>query len=229
MKSTPQDPNCNAGNGTCYRYRTAPNNSCPQWYVMFAELTSGAESEDACPLSSLSACVPEGYEAEGKNWACVMGGAVDCGAIASSNISGLGEETILPTATPTPVPSATPTPTPTPPDGSVTYNIGNDGSDNIDIYQVTIMPLYAEPSEGQAIRVLADTLQGEITNVQVILYSDNNVRVFPALTLVTGTANNGTWQGAWSVEDSYNTNYGYDIIATDDLGNTAKATIRVIN
>lgn len=228
MKKVPQDPKCNNGTGSCYRYRTDSNSQCPQWSVTFAQLSRSSALTNACPISSLSNCSPAGYS--DATWACVLLGAVNCESLQLASIAGTGEETVNPTNTPTPPPSSTPTPTPTPPAGSVTY----DTPDNsvVDAYEVTIMPLFQTYGLGQSIRVRADDTVGNITSVIVVLYSDGDARQF-TLTRTGGTDNNGTWTGSWQVTDTYNQvpekTYGYDIITTDNQNppNVDRDSIRV--
>ncbi len=222
MKKVPQDPKCNGGNGECYKYRTESAASCPQWNVIFAQVSKSSALTNVCPLSSLSNCTPSGYTSG--VWACTLSGAVNCSALASAASIAGGIESISPTPTPTPLPSATPTPTPTPPVGSVTYNLGNQAGVNPDIYQVTVMPLYQTIGMAQSIQVLADDTVGNITSMKAILYSDGDAREF-TLSRTGGTAQSGTWTGTWQVTDTY-THYGYDIIGTDDRGNTQTGSIR---
>ncbi len=224
MKKVPQDPKCNGGNGTCYKYRTDSASTCPQWNVVFAQVSKSSSLTNICPLSTLSDCMPTSDS--NATWACTLSGAVNCSALASAaSISG-GVETINPTATPTPLPSSTPTPTPTPPAGSVTYSFGNPAGTNPDIYQATVMPLYQTIGNAQSIQVLADDTAGNITTIKAVLYSDGDAREF-TLSRTGGTATNGTWTGTWQVTDTYNKTYGYDITGTDDKGNTHTSTIRV--
>jgi len=222
MEKVPQDPKCKNGSGTCYKYRTDPSstNTCPQWNVLFAQVSKASALTNICPLSSLSSsCYP------GKNpdatWACTLSGAVDCTALAStSSISG-GVESVSPTPTPTPLPSATPTPTPTPPAGSIVIALGNSTHANPDIYQLTVMPFYQTIGLAQSVQVLADDTVGNITSMKLVLVSDGDEREF-TLARTGGTAANGTWSGTWQVTDTY-TRYGYRITATDDKGNTHTA------
>lgn len=224
MKKVPQDPKCNGGSGTCYKYRTDSSAFCPQWNVVFAPVSKSSSLTNLCPLSSLSNCTPTGYS--NATWACTLSGAVNCDALAAaSSIGGGGIETINPTATPTPLPSSTPTPTPTPPAGSVTYDFGNPASTNPDIYEATIMPFYQPIGSVQSIRVLADDTVGNITSIKAILYSDGDAREF-TLSRTGGTAQSGTWTGTWQVTDTYNRTYGYDLIGTDSLGNKSTSSIR---
>lgn len=222
MKRVPQDPKCDNNGGLCYKYRTENASSCPQWNVVFASVSKSSALTNVCPLSSLSDCTPSGYTSG--VWACTLSGAVNCSALASASSIAGGVESISPTPTPTPLPSATPTPTPTPPVGSVTYNLGNQAGVNPDIYQVTVMPLYQTIGLAQSIQVLADDTVGNITSMKAILYSDGDAREF-TLSRTGGTAQSGTWTGTWQVTDTY-THYGYDIVGTDDQGNTQTGSIR---
>lgn len=229
MKKVPQDPKCREdGTGSCYRYRTETGNACPQWNVVFAQLSTTSTMTNVCAISSLSNCAPEGYADH--QWACAMSGGVNCDNLSLSSISGGSVESISPTATPTPAPSSTPTPTPTPPDGSVTYYFGHSAGANPDIYEATVMPLYQQVGGGQAIRVLADDTAANITSMKLILYSDGDAREF-TMSRKSGTAQSGTWEVAWSVTDTYNQVpgkiYGYDIIGTDAANNTSTESIRV--
>lgn len=222
MKKVPQDPRCNNGQGTCYKYRTESTSSCPQWNVVFSQLSKSSALTNTCALSSLSNCAPGGYT--GGSWACTMSGAVNCDTLASASLI-TGLETVSPTPTATPIPSATPTPTPTPPAGSVTYSMDN-GTANPDPYQATIMPLYQTIGNAQSISVLVDDATANVTSVQIILYSDGDARLL-SLTRTGGTPTSGTWTGSWQVTNTYNSHYGYDIIATDSQGSTT-GRIRIV-
>lgn len=228
MKEVPQDPTCNGGTGSCYRYRTEVETTCPQWNVVFAQLSEDADAPNACPLTSLSNCTPQGYE-EGK-WACALSGSVNCSSLAAAATLTGGEETIQPTAAPSPIPTPTglPEPSPTPlPDGSVTYAIGNPANTNPDIYELTVIPLWQTIGNAQQVVVKIDDTAGNISsNVQLILYSDNEARQF-TLTRTAGTAISGTWTGTWQVTDTYNNQYGFDITAQDSAGNTQTKRITV--
>jgi len=229
MKEVPQDPTCKGGEGTCYRYRTESDTTCPQWNVVFAQLSEDANIANACPLSSLSNCAPPGYE-EGK-WACVLSGSVNCSALASAATLLGGEETIEPETPPTPTPTLPPDSSPNPsplPEGSVTYAIGNPANTNPDIYEVTMIPLWQTVGKAQQIQVkIDDTVASISANVALTLYSDREARDF-VLTRTEGTPNAGTWTGTWQVTDTYNTQYGIDITAQDSAGNnqTKRLTFR---
>ena len=92
MKEVPQDPKCTDDNQSiCYRYRTDTTSSCPQWNVVFAQLSKDSQLTDTCPLSSLSSCAPQGYTDSA--WACTMSGAVDCDTLLATSLIG-GAETV---------------------------------------------------------------------------------------------------------------------------------------
>lgn len=225
MKEVPQDATCNTQGGSCYKYKTDTSTTCPQWNVVFAKLSSDSKLTNACPLSSLSNCTPEGYSAG--TWACSLSGSVDCTNLSSSSLLG-GDIISVPTASPsvtissvpTETPTEAPTPTPTFPPGSVTYAIGNPANTNPDIYEATMMPLWQTIGNVQQIQVKIDDSVGTISsNVTLILYSDHDARQF-TLTRTSGTATSGIWTGTWQVTDTYNTQFGIDITATDSLNNT---------
>jgi prepilin-type N-terminal cleavage/methylation domain-containing protein len=226
MSKLPEDPSCKNGQGTCYKYKTVSNPSdpsyaCPQWNVVFAQLTKPSAQTSVCPLSSLSSCTPAGYSS---SWACTMSGAVDCSGLLASSLTGGSSVTSIPTR----APSISPTPT-TAPTGSVTYRNITYIRSNPYIKDATIMPLYQTVGKGQAIQVsLVDGAPGATVNsVKVVLSSDTQ-GVQLTLHPDPGT-NNLSWSGAWTVTDTYNTRYGYDITATDDKGNTQTGSIRIKN
>lgn len=226
MKKVPQDPKCTGTTGTnCYRYRT-DGSSCPQWNVTFAQLTKNSSITNACPLSSLSNCTPSDFS--GGTWACAMSGAVDCNGLALATLAG-GVETTQPTATPTLGPTAIPTPIPDPPAGSVTYNNLSNIALNPYVTSATIMPFTPLIGKTQSISVDIVDSVGDVTSVKVIMVTDNKVREF-TLQRVAGTfPNTTTWGGQrfpWDVDDTYCTRYAYDIIVTDDKGNTQTGYIR---
>ena len=75
---------------------------------------------------------------------------------------------------------------------------------------------------------IKDAPGNNVTSVKVIMVTDNDVRQF-TLGLVAGTASKGTWGGQryqWDVTDSYCNRYAFDIIVTNDKGNTQTGTIR---
>lgn len=206
MKKVPQDPTC-ANGGTCYRYTTDSNNSCPQWNVVFAELSKSSALTNTCPLSSLSNCLPNGYQ-EGR-YACVMQGAVDCSNLYASSLSGgIQSPDELPTATPTPV---GPTPTPTPDPNAVVYTLP--GSSNPDPYELSVSPLYPSPAAAQTVALKVADPGLPIQSVEVVVTSDGNVQHNFFLNPPTGTQNNaGTWTGTRQVgnQETFYNHYAFE-------------------
>ncbi len=223
MKSVPNDPQCNEdSSGTCYRYRTDSASNCPQWNVVFADLSRESTLANACPLSSLSTCTPTGY-ANGQ-FACVLSGGVDCDLLASTSIIGGALE------------SMSPTPTPNPCEAPTNRNLecacaannqcnsqycdltvtGHTGTDlckpletaydpndvsyplpqatNPNPYEIIFNPLYPIPGSTQTIKVKVQNPGVNIDEVQVAITSDNGTQRIVPLNPPTGQTNNaGTW------------------------------------
>ena len=125
MQKVPQDPD-SPSNYPQYVYETNKDQSCPQWGVLFAKLSSTQGLQTTCPLKELTdsygnTCVPVNYDSLGYNY-CVLSGEVDCNYITATAPTGTSTPgptgtpvpTVIPTPTPTPVPTPTPTPTSTP-------------------------------------------------------------------------------------------------------------------
>ena len=118
MRKVPQDPTCSSTPGSCYTYKNLATSACPQWNVVFSQLSKS--DSGVCQLSSLSGCVPADFSS---SWACTVSGAVDCSFISSTTIVTAPTATPSPSPTPStsPVPQS-PTPTPTPPCASPDYS-----------------------------------------------------------------------------------------------------------
>lgn len=219
MKQVPQDPKCDDNiDASCYRYRTVtnaddPNYDCPQWNVVFAQLSKASALTNTCPLSSLSNCTPEGYD-EGK-FACTMSGGVDCDALLATSLLG-GIETVVPTNTPTPGP---PTPTPTPDPNDVTFPLPQ--STNPDPYSVTLNPMYPAPATAQTFRVSVADPGIQIQSVEVVVISDELAQHSIFLNPPTGTQNNsGVWTGTRPVgnQETFYDHYAVEIYITAGTG-----------
>ncbi len=83
MKTVPKDPTTNQD------YAYVKNGSCPQWMVLFTQLSKEPSTTSVCPLSGLTDCLPAAFDS---TWACVVSGNVDCAYVASY---------VLPSPTPT--------------------------------------------------------------------------------------------------------------------------------
>ncbi len=95
MQKVPQDPDFAK---SVYVYETDTANLCPQWAVLFANMSAANGSTLLCGLAALQSCVPTNYQ---PSYACTLLGNVDCNFISSNIVS-----------FPTPTPSTTSTPTP---------------------------------------------------------------------------------------------------------------------
>lgn len=209
MKKVPQDPKCSGTSGTCYHYRsdTNKNNSCPQWGVVFAQLSKNSTLVNACPLSTLSNCTPDGYS-QGK-YACVMQGAVNCSDLASTSLL-TGLETAGGQQAPNPCDAASnrqndcactanPQCASNYCDLSVPRHTGTNlcksqadafdpnavifplpGDTNPDPTEVSLSPLYASPAAAQTIKLKISDPGVKITSVEVVVSSDGTSKGQPS-------------------------------------------------
>ena len=220
MKKVPQDPQCNEdGTGTCYRYRTDSGaaNNCPQWNVVFAQLSRNSTLANACPLSSLSNCTPAGYS--NGQYACVLSGGVNCDLLASASIIGGSLESVSPTATPTLPPSPTPTPTPTPDPNDVVIPLPQET--NPDPYEVTLNPAFPIPGATQTIKVKMEDPGVKIESVEVVVTSDGGHQANIMLNPPVGVTNNaGTWSAIRQVgnQETFYNLYAFEFYAVKGTG-----------
>ncbi len=200
--------------GQPFSYVTDNTSNCPQWFALFAKLSSSSNLTTICPLEQ-SGCTPVGYD---NTWACVTSGSTNCGALQGSTIGTTG---LTPTATPSATAGPSPTPTPTPVSGGRTYYISTNNIPTI--VQIDIAPFAPFVSQTQQVLVQAYDENGPINSIKVTLQTDTEVNTYD-LTLTTGTATNGTWTGSWSFPDTINTKYKMSFDATDS-SNTANVTL----
>lgn len=106
MAKVPQDPDYP---NKSYVYKTNTAETCPQWGVIFSNLSEAVDSSTVCPLVGLPNCLPTNYES---TFACSSLGVVDCDYIGANSVD-FPTPTPRITSTPTPTPTSTPTPTPT--------------------------------------------------------------------------------------------------------------------
>ncbi len=105
MKNIPKDPDT----GFSYPYEIHAGETCPQWNVLFAKVSTQSNMRSACPLEQFGDCVPPNYDA---SYICVLSGKIDCSYVSSNNAPFV---TPTPTSSPTPTsPFGGPTNTPTP-------------------------------------------------------------------------------------------------------------------
>ena len=118
IQKVPQDPDFLNGYSDSYLYQTDKTQTCPQWNVLFAKLSSTEGVQTSCSLTQLTdstgkQCVPVNYQSLGYNY-CVLSGKVDCDYISANSLPPPLFATPIPTSIPTPTPVLTPTPIPTP-------------------------------------------------------------------------------------------------------------------
>lgn len=89
MEKIPQDPYCAIDASKCYVYETDATSTCPQWNVLYSSLRGKSITARACPLSTLTSCVPSNYSSRGYNF-CVVSGNVDCSSVSGYIIPGGG-------------------------------------------------------------------------------------------------------------------------------------------
>ncbi len=88
------------------------------------------------------------------------------------------------------------------------------------IMQIDINPLNVQPANSQSVTVkIRDTNNNEITTVSGTVQLDHGSQSF-SLELISGTTLNGTWQGTWSLQDGYCTNYMLTIMAVSASGSS---------
>jgi len=220
MKSVPQDPTCGNDGGSCYQYLTdfEAENSCAQWNVVFAKLSTDAFGNASCPLSTLSdTCVPEGYD---ENWSCVLSGAVQCSLLAQSGFSyDSGNIEVSPSTTP----NATATPTPTGPQPTISLSpnssyriLGGQSSKNPYMSRIDVDPWWALPDTAQTFMLTVADSTSDVTEAKVHLFSDSGSQIL-TLNLNSGTVRNGTWAGTISA-DTYNSTYAMALVAKNANG-----------
>lgn len=111
MKNIPTDPD--TGFPYPYEVNTDTNETCPQWNILFAKVSTRSNMRSTCPLDQFSdsGCIPPNLGYDNSLYICVLSGKIDCAYVKSTEVPGL----IAPTPTgvlgPTPTPTLNPTPT----------------------------------------------------------------------------------------------------------------------
>ncbi len=108
----------------------------------------------------------------------------------------------------------TPTPTPTPQQiyrGRATYRVSQGSKVGPRITEVTFDPHDPKKAEVQTVDVKVAHTQ-PVSSVSIHLYTDQQEKDL-VLKLVSGTAQNGTWQTAWNVDNTVLYRYMYTITA----------------
>lgn len=119
-------------------------------------------------------------------------------------------------------PAASPTPTPKPtivplPEGSQTYRFSN-GSKVVGpkISSLTIDPL--TPNQGDTQTVTLSAMHtSAITSVTIEVITDHKTEKH-TLTQKSGTSVDGSWEGAWTMNDTFDYTYGLRLVLTSSEG-----------
>jgi hypothetical protein len=108
---------------------------------------------------------------------------------------------------------AAPTPTPTPTKlfhGKDTYYVSGGSADDAHVSQITLDPL--DPAVGsQQIFTVKISNKYPVTTAYLTIKTDTKSTKVP-LTFKDGAPDNGTWEGTWTVPESYL--YNYQVTAT---------------
>lgn len=117
--------------------------------------------------------------------------------------------------TPTPIPSPTPTPTPVPLlQGPQTYSVSN--RENPSIYELDFNTI--DPHTSTQIATVKVKDNTNVTGVSAKVQSENKTANYN-LSLKSGTANDGSWVGSWTINDSYNKHFMITFSSVDSQGN----------
>ncbi len=112
---------------------------------------------------------------------------------------------VRPTSIP---PTKTPTSRPIKdiPGGKQVYNVSN-GPKVVGpkIQQITLDPQIPSPKDTQTVTITVKH-DSPVTEATAYVETDNTVSKYP-MKLIQGTTTDGTWQGSWKINDTYNYNY----------------------
>lgn len=139
--------------------------------------------------------------------------------IAKGDIFARFRKSAKPTAAPTPTPAATPAPTPTPrplATGRQEYTISSGKEEGPRFTKLILDPIDPKPGQKQTVSVSV-TNDEPVTQMQYILKTDTT-ETSRDLSLSQGTATDGVWSGAWTIEDTYLYMYGAIIKAQSSNG-----------
>lgn len=152
---------------------------------------------------------------------CGPGNAYNAG-IANGGFSTIAS--ITPPVGPPPPPVGPPPPPVGPPpppaplsSGSETYSIAMNSFPNMT--QLIIDPLSPTIGSNQTAQLSIND-PSPITSVTATLITDHGSTIY-TLNLSSGSPTDGVWSGNWTMTDSFNTNYGLDLLATDAAGQSS--------
>lgn len=139
-----------------------------------------------------------------------------------------GEQTVenssqpkQPSPKPSPTPSPSPLPSPKPiPHGKIGFTVSQSDKTKPQLNQGSLNPY--DPTQGslQTVTISAKDEQ-PITQVTAVLKTDNTVSQPVSFKLIDGSATDGTWQGSWTVADTYLYTYNLVLTAVSSRGQTS--------
>lgn len=129
------------------------------------------------------------------------------------------ESQALDPATTEETPAPTPTPTPTKLiHGKDTYSVSGGGGNGPLVSEITFDPLDPEVGAKQTISVKLSGISA-VTSAQVNVRTDTKTTTVQ-LTRINGTELGGTWEGTWTIPETYLYNYIPTIVAKSSTGET---------
>lgn len=133
--------------------------------------------------------------------------------------------TKIATVSPKPTPSPTPTPTPIPrpiPHGKKVFSAGQSDKTVPQFSKGSIDPY--DPANGATQTVIITVKHTQpVTKVTAILKTDHTISTPVPFTLTSGTTTNGTWQGSWTVTDTYL--YKYQLVLQAESTGSKPASV----
>jgi len=114
-----------------------------------------------------------------------------------------------------------------PASGAQTYDVTSDSTVNPKFTTVTLDPLDVQIGGVQVVTAGVTGVDGDpVTSVTGSFLTDNQTTGPVSFSLISGTNIEGTWQGSWTMNDTYCYNYGADITATSSSGSTRTLELR---
>ncbi len=127
---------------------------------------------------------------------------------------------VSPTGNLSAVPTPTPTPTASPrkvPHGKIDFAISQSDKTVPQLGKGSIDPIDVAQGGTQTVIVAVKNAQ-PVTGVTAILKTDHQISSPVALSLISGTATDGQWQGSWTVNDTYTYLYHLKLDAASTNG-----------
>ena len=118
---------------------------------------------------------------------------------------------------PTPSPLSSPKPIPR---GKIGFSVSQADKTKPQFSQGEIDP-YDPPKGGRQSVTISVRDEQPVSQVSAVLKTDNAVSQPVSFKLIDGSAADGTWQGSWTVDDSYLYNYNLILTAVSSRGQTS--------